>query len=690
MTNRHAHSLSMRLRKVLSFLICLAVACMLVFTPGAFGIADAQSPQASNITTVDQDSETTITYAELDEDLYASDEVLVMVDDMQTAQELSAQLADVDGVANVALDASDVEAGFAVIKLTSDAHSGQVADTLCAQGITAQPNFVYYVLDENDDFDVSEDESEAANSELTTQASGTNDPQADRQWMLDSVSAPTAWNLQKTNKAVSVAIIDSGCNVNHEDLRNNIVGSFDTKTGNTDVTDERNHGTHVAGIIAAEANNGTGVTGVSYNAGLYIVRALHKSGNDFVAESSDIIKAIDNVVANKNRHNIRVINMSLGSRQTGSLNSSDQAVMNKLNEANTKHGILTVTAAGNNDKRGLPYHCYPADFSPNVIGVIGLQHEPGTLVRWPDSNYNMSGERSKGLCAPGKDIYSTLANGTYGNMTGTSMAAPCVSGIAALVFAARPSLTASEAQSVLYSSARDLHTSGFDELTGYGEVNASAAVGMAKSGAYLSGPNSVSEGEAITLSSPAKAYGWTSDNTNVATVSANGTVTGVHAGYATITARQGSAQIKKTIQVTAAQTPAGIPMYRLYNPYSGEHLFTKDANEYRVLPSHGWHQEGLAWTSPAEGEPVYRLYNPYSGDHHYTMDAHEYSVLPSYGCRQEGIGFRSDPGKGQAIYRLFNSHAKVGTHHYTLDANEYNTLPSHGWTKEGVAWYGIK
>lgn len=132
------------------------------------------------------------------------------------------------------------------------------------------------------------------------------------------------------------------------------------------------------------------------------------------------------------------------------------------------------------------------------------------------------------------------------------------------------------------------------------------------------------------------------------------------------------------------------PMYRLYNPNSGEHLFTVDANEYSVLPRYGWRQEGVAWNSPSDGTPVYRLYNPYSGDHHYTMDANEYATLPRHGWRQEGVAFRSDPSRGKTIYRLFNPYASTGTHHYTLDANEYATLPRHGWRQEGVAWYGSK
>ena len=133
-------------------------------------------------------------------------------------------------------------------------------------------------------------------------------------------------------------------------------------------------------------------------------------------------------------------------------------------------------------------------------------------------------------------------------------------------------------------------------------------------------------------------------------------------------------------------------IYRLYNPNTGEHLFTKDANEYRTLPTYGWLQESLAWVSPTKDEsstPVYRLYNPNTGEHFYTKDTNEYETLPTYGWVQEGPAWYSDEkGKGAEVYRLYNPNVSVGTHHYTTDANEYKTLPRYGWVAEGVAWYG--
>ena len=131
------------------------------------------------------------------------------------------------------------------------------------------------------------------------------------------------------------------------------------------------------------------------------------------------------------------------------------------------------------------------------------------------------------------------------------------------------------------------------------------------------------------------------------------------------------------------------PMYRVYNRWSGEHLFTADAGEYASLGSIGWKQGGVAWKSPASGNPVWRLYNPYSGDHFYTGDANEYARLGSIGWRQEGRAFYSAPDmSAKPIYRLFNPWLTQGTHLFTTDASEYAYLGSVGWQQEGVAFYG--
>jgi hypothetical protein len=133
-----------------------------------------------------------------------------------------------------------------------------------------------------------------------------------------------------------------------------------------------------------------------------------------------------------------------------------------------------------------------------------------------------------------------------------------------------------------------------------------------------------------------------------------------------------------------------IAMMRLYNPNSGEHLYTHDANEKSVLVSLGWIDEGIGWKASLSGSAVYRLYNPNSGDHHFTKDKNEYDTLARIGWTQEGVGWYSDDSQGEAVYRLFNPNLTVGTHHYTTDKNEYTELGKIGWKQEGIAWYALK
>ena len=132
-----------------------------------------------------------------------------------------------------------------------------------------------------------------------------------------------------------------------------------------------------------------------------------------------------------------------------------------------------------------------------------------------------------------------------------------------------------------------------------------------------------------------------------------------------------------------------VTIYRLYNPYSGEHLYTESANEYNYLGKIGWKQEGVAWTSPSKSNtPVYRLYNRYSGDHHYTTSTKEYNYLGSIGWTKEGESSYSAEGGEVTVYRLFNPYETVGTHHYTTSKKEYDYLGKIGWKQEGIGWYG--
>ena len=169
----------------------------------------------------------------------------------------------------------------------------------------------------------------------------------------------------------------------------------------------------------------------------------------------------------------------------------------------------------------------------------------------------------------------------------------------------------------------------------------------------------------------------------------------VEPGTATVTLTgignyTGSVSTTFTINYTPA---AGtVPMFRLYNRWSGEHLFTTSKSEYDHLESIGWKKEGIAWTAPEKSShPVYRLYNPYSGDHFYTGDQNEYDHLGSIGWKKEYISFYSaDSSTGKPIYRLFNRWLTQGTHLFTTSKSEYDHLGSIGWSQEDIAFYSLK
>lgn len=140
-----------------------------------------------------------------------------------------------------------------------------------------------------------------------------------------------------------------------------------------------------------------------------------------------------------------------------------------------------------------------------------------------------------------------------------------------------------------------------------------------------------------------------------------------------------SSSKKTTQQTTSLQS-----VFRMYNPALKVHLYTTDTNEYKVLSTRGWRQEGTAWkTETNKGQSVYRMYNPGLKVHLYTKDANEYKVLAKRGWRQEGVAYRSSGSV--KIYRMY--HPGIKKHLYTKDANEYRVLAKRGWRQEGVAWY---
>ena len=144
------------------------------------------------------------------------------------------------------------------------------------------------------------------------------------------------------------------------------------------------------------------------------------------------------------------------------------------------------------------------------------------------------------------------------------------------------------------------------------------------------------------------------------------------------------------LEARATEVTESNPMYRLYNPNSGEHFYTANEGEKDYLSGIGWNYEGIGWNAPvSSNSPVYRLYNPYSSDHHYTMDEGERDYLSQTGWNYEGIGWYSDDAKSVPLYRQFNPNEVIGTHNYTTSLEENDWLCTIGWQAEGIGWYGV-
>lgn len=283
-----------------------------------------------------------------------------------------------------------------------------------------------------------------------------NDPAYIDQWHHKRLGTGAAWTKTMGSKELIVAIIDDGIDRNHEDLKGKIVNAYDTIRNRKHIIPKGAHGTHIAGIIAGSANNGIGGTGVAPNVKLMPINVFDGE----YADTADIIDAIHYAVQQK----ANIINMSLG-------DTSYSESLNKAVQEAYKKGVLIVAAAGNEGDMGENVQrVYPAAFS-HVISVAATNSSD---KRPSYSNYHSTVD----IAAPGDDILSTLPNGKYGWMSGTSMATPMVAGVAALIWSHEPKLNKTEVEYRLYDSAVDLGTKGKDIYYGNGRVNAKKALEM--------------------------------------------------------------------------------------------------------------------------------------------------------------------------------------------------------------------
>jgi thermitase len=320
-----------------------------------------------------------------------------------------------------------------------------------------------------------------------------NDARFSEQWALDNhgqnggkegadIGALRAWVTTTGDDDIVVAVLDSGVDYNHIDLQNNIwvrpdninqyadrdLGSIEDVHGynaieNTgDPMDDNGHGTHCAGIIGAEGENEIGISGVNWKVKIMPLKFMNAGG---YGTTKDAIEAINYVIDRKRAGvNVRVISASWGSRMRS---KALEDVIRKAQEA----GILFVAASGNDSANTDQLPQYPAGYDlPNVISVAALNRQDD-LASF--SNYGL---KSVHIAAPGANILSTWPGNEYRENSGTSMATPMVSGVAALVLSKRPQLSVDELRSVLLKSVDKLPQLKGKVSSG-GRINAAKAVG---------------------------------------------------------------------------------------------------------------------------------------------------------------------------------------------------------------------
>lgn len=319
-----------------------------------------------------------------------------------------------------------------------------------------------------------------------------NDPKYPEQWNLPLMKLPQAWAIEKGNREVVIAIIDSGIDYTHDDLAPkiwinpgevpdneldddgngyvddiygwdftdapNLQAEGDYIEGDNEPIDEKGHGTHVAGIAGAMPDNGIGVAGVAWDCPLMAIRAGLSLGGSSRLQDDDsaaaIVYAVDNGAS--------VVNMSWGSEHRSFV------IQDAIDYAYARGAVL-VAAAGNSQK---PTAIFPAAYR-KVIAVASTEQNQ---QRFYQSNFGASVD----IGAPGNVILSTQINNQYRLLTGTSMAAPHVAGVAALLLAKRPALTHEEVRHILVNTADPVYQEDSDALderfVGAGTVNAERAL----------------------------------------------------------------------------------------------------------------------------------------------------------------------------------------------------------------------
>lgn len=378
-------------------------------------------------------------------------------------------------------------------------HTSAAGDAIGARTVARAPSLAAELLELPPDVSIEDaiaelsDRPDVAYVEpnVRLRASGTpNDPWFGNQsWYMELIGATSAWDRQVGSPEVVVAVIDTGVDLDHEDLAarlwvnaaetpndgidndgngciddvngcnfvasasNNNCG-YTTAVPNALVEDDAGHGTQVAGVLGAAGSNGTGLAGMAWNVRLMVVKGMDcaEGGTAF-----DVAGAVDYAAAN----GARIINLSLGG-------PNDSTMLTEAIDRATAKGVLVVAAGGNANTSLVDY---PARL-PNVLGVGASGGQVSGSSAAPFTSWGPGID----VAAPGVDIVTSRRGNVYGTTSGTSFSTPLVSGLAALVLSQNPSLSGSEARTLISATAEDLPDGDRPGWDGAGQIRANVAL----------------------------------------------------------------------------------------------------------------------------------------------------------------------------------------------------------------------
>lgn len=401
-----------------------------------------------------------------------------------------------------------------------------------------------------------------------------NDPYyAGYQWGPYVIRADSVWCYFTGGSHQLVGVIDDAFDYSHPDLQNVIRYGYDFTNSDNDPSPDfasDQHGTHVAGTIGASIHNGIGVAGI-INDTMYVAKVADNIPNNSSFDGTAILNAI-NAIATLTR--IRTYNMSFGSPSPSS--AQENAINNTWS-----NGKLPIAAAGN-DATSSPF--YPAAYT-NVVSVsaVGVTSN-GYLTDASYSNYGnwINVSAPGGETSTGYPIRSTIPGNSYGDMQGTSMASPHVTGVAALIFAMNPLLSNAQARTILQSKVFDLGTPGYDQLFGNGMVCAFCAYEEACNQfniSITSGSTSICSGSTVTLNAPSHIdiqYQWRRNGTDIPNATSS-QYAASQSGTYTLYATTAGGCISTSNTITLTVTPAPVAAFT-YSAVGNSVSFTSNSS----------------------------------------------------------------------------------------------------------------